>query len=216
MSTSPSGLSQFREELASTCRALAEEGLAPGTSGNVSCRTRPGVLISPAGAELGQLRPEQIPLVDLDGQLLDGELQPSSEINLHLGMYRRYRAGAVVHTHAPMSTAVSCVVQTLPCVHYLMVDLGGHVPVAPYCTFGTQELADAVHDAIEGHTAALMANHGTIAYGDSLAAAAARTRLLEWASRLYWHAAAIGTPRTLTAAEQRDTISQLKRRSPPR
>ena len=149
MSTSPSGLSQFREELASTCRALAEEGLAPGTSGNVSCRTTPGVLISPAGAELGQLRPEQIPLVDLDGQLLDGELQPSSEINLHLGMYRRYRAGAVVHTHAPMSTAVSCVVQTLPCVHYLMVDLGGHVPVAPYCTFGTRELADAVHDAIE-------------------------------------------------------------------
>jgi L-fuculose-phosphate aldolase len=216
LSTSLSGLSQNREELAATCRALAEEGLSPGTSGNVSCLTPPGVLISPAGAELGQLQPEQIPLVDFDGQVLDGELQPSSEINLHLGMYRRYRAGAVVHTHASMSTAVSCVVQALPCVHYLMVDLGGHVPVAPYCTFGTQELADAVHDAIEGHTAALMANHGTITYGDSLALAAARTRLLEWASRLYWHAAAIGTPRTLTDAEQRDTSSELKRRSYPR
>jgi L-fuculose-phosphate aldolase len=216
LSTSPSGLSQFREELAATCRTLAEAGLVPGTSGNVSCRTTPGILISPAGAELGQLSPEQIPLVDFEGEVLDGELRPSSEINLHLGIYRRYRAGAVVHTHAPMSTAVSCVVQVLPCVHYLMVDLGGHVPVAPYCTFGTQELADAVHDAIAGHTAALMANHGTITYGDSLALAAARTRLLEWASRLYWHAAAIGTPRTLTDAEQRDTSSELKRRSYPR
>jgi L-fuculose-phosphate aldolase len=216
LSTSPSGLSEFREELAATCRTLAEQGLTPGTSGNVSARTTSGILISPAGAELGQLQPEQIPLVDCDGHVLDGELQPSSEINLHLELYRRYRAGAVVHTHAPMSTAVSCVVQALPCVHYLMVDLGGHVPVAPYCTFGTQELADAVHNAIEGHTAALMANHGTITYGDSLAVAAARTRLLEWASTLYWHAAAIGTPRTLTIAEQRETSSELERRSRPR
>jgi L-fuculose-phosphate aldolase len=216
LSTSPSGLPQFRQELAATCRALAEEGLVPGTSGNVSCRTTLGVLISPAGAELGRLRPEKIALVDFDGQVLDGELQPSSELNLHLGIYRRYRAGAVVHTHAPMSTAVSCVVQVLPCVHYLMVDLGGQVPVAPYFTFGTQELADAVHDAIDGHTAALMANHGTVTYGDSLAAAATRTRLLEWASTLYWHAAAIGTPRALTDAEQRDIVSELERRSPPR
>jgi L-fuculose-phosphate aldolase len=187
--------------------------LAPGSSGNVSCRTPHGVLISAAGAQLGQLRAEQIPLVDLDGRVLDGELRPSSEIDLHLGMYRRYGAGAVVHTHAPMSTAVSCVLSSLPCVHYLMVDLGGDVPVAPFFTFGTQELADAVHDAIEGHTAALMANHGTVTYGDSLAAAATRTRLLEWAATLYWHAAAIGTPRTLSAAEQRETRSALERRS---
>jgi L-fuculose-phosphate aldolase len=213
LSTSSSGLSQVREELAATCRALAGEGLVPGTSGNVSCRTTAGVLISPAGAELGQLQPQQIPLVDFDGHVLDGDLHPSSEINLHLGMYRRYRAGAVVHTHAPMSTAVSCVAAALPCVHYLMVDLGGQVPVAPYFTFGSQELADAVQDAIGGHTAALMANHGTITYGDSLAAAATRTRLLEWACTLYWRAAAIGTPRTLTDAEQRDTVSELQRRS---
>jgi L-fuculose-phosphate aldolase len=206
-------LSQAREELAATGHALAEEGLVPGTSGNLSCRTTAGVLISPAGAELGQLTPEQIPLVDLDGHVLDGELPPSSEINLHLGMYRRYRAGAVVHTHAPMSTAVSCVVQALPCVHYLMVDLGGQVPVAPYFTFGTQELANAVQEAIEGHTAALMANHGSITYGHDLAAAATRTRLLEWGCTVYWRAAAIGAPRTLTEAEQRATVSELRARA---
>jgi L-fuculose-phosphate aldolase len=195
-----------------TGRAMADESLVTSTSGNVSCRAQEGVLISPAGVALDRLQPEQIPLVDLDGRVIDGELQPSSEINLHLGMYRRYHAGAVVHTHAPMSVAVACVVDELPCLHYLMVELGGHVPVAPYVRFGTQELADAVHNAIEGHTAALMANHGTIAYGEDLGTAAARTRLLEWAATLYWHAAAIGTPRALTEAEQRAAAAELERR----
>lgn len=204
---------ELREELAATCRALAADGLVTGTSGNLSCRAQDGVLISPTGAELGELRAEQIPLVDLDGEVIDGDLQPSSEVNLHLGMYTRYGAGAVVHTHAPMATAVGCVVDRLPCVHYVMVELGGTVPVAPYHTFGTKQLADAVHDAIEGHTAALMANHGTLAYGEDLRTAATRTRLLEWVSTLYWHAAAIGTPRTLSEAEQREVVSEIERRS---
>ncbi len=213
MSTRGRALSELREELAVTCRALAAEGLVTGTSGNLSCRADRGVLISPTGAELAELQAEQIPLVNLDGEVVDGELEPSSEINLHLGIYRRYDAGAVVHTHAPMSAAVACVVDELPCVHYLMVDLGGTVPVAPYFCFGTENLAEAVHDAIEGHTAALMSNHGTLAYGDDLTTAATRTRLLEWVSTLYWHAAAIGTPRTLTDAEQREVLSEIERRS---
>lgn len=213
LSSTRTSLSELREDLATACRALAGEGLVTGTSGNLSCRADDGVLISPTGAELGKLQPDQIPLVDLDGEVIDGELEPSSEIKLHLGMYRRYGAGGVVHTHAPMSAAVACVIDELPCVHYLMVDLGGSVPVAPYFTFGTQELADAVHEAIAGHTAALMANHGTLAYGDDLAIAATRTRLLEWVSTLYWHAAAIGTPRTLTDAEQRDVVMAVERRS---
>ena len=72
----------------------------------------------------------------------------------------------MVHTHAPMATALSCVLEgELPCVHYQMLLLGGSVPVAPYATFGTPELAAAVLDALEGQTAALMANHGAITYG---------------------------------------------------
>ena len=85
--------------------------------------------------------------------------------------------------------------------------------MAPYHCFGTENLAEAVHDMIEGHTAALMSNHGTLAYGDDLATAVTRTRLLEWVSTLYWHAAAIGTPRTLSEAEQREVLSELDRRS---
>jgi L-fuculose-phosphate aldolase len=206
-------LDDLREELAATCRALAAEGLAPGTSGNLSCRAERGVLISPTGAELGELQAPQIPLVDLSGRVLDGELEPSSEIDLHLGVYRRYGAGAVVHAHPPMSTAVSCVVDELPCVHYLMVDLGGSVPVAPYLCPGTDRLAEGVHSAMKGHTAVLMSNHGTLAYAGDLAGAAARTRVLEWVSALYWRAATLGTLRTLTEAEQDEVASELKRRS---
>ena len=151
-------LEQVRHEVASACRHLAAGGLVLGTAGNVSARSGDRVAISPTGAVLGQLTPEQVTVVDLDGEVVEGELAPTSELDLHLGVYRRYDAGAVVHTHAPMATAVSCVLDELPCVHYQMLLLGGSVRVAPYATFGTSELAASVLDALEGRTAALMAH----------------------------------------------------------
>jgi L-fuculose-phosphate aldolase len=96
-----------------------------------------------------------------------------------------------------MATALSCVLDELPCVHYQMLLLGGTVRVAPYETFGTPELAAATLDALEGRTAVLMANHGALVYGADAAAAVEASLLLEWACELYWRAAALGTPRTL-------------------
>ena len=145
-------------------RRLAAEGLVLGTSGNVSARSGDQVAITPTGAVLAELEPEQVTVVDLDGRHVDGELAPTSEVELHLGVYGRYDAGAVVHTHSPMATALSCVLDEVPCVHYGMLQLGGPVPVAPYETFGTPELAAAVLDALEGKRAALMANHGAIVH----------------------------------------------------
>ena len=121
----------------------------------------------------------------------------TSELELHLGVYHRYDAGAVVHTHAPMATALACVLDELPVVHYQMLELGGPVRVVPYATFGTSELAQLTLDALSERTVALMANHGTIAHGADLDEAVERSLLLEWACPLYWRAAAIGTPRTL-------------------
>ncbi len=103
----------------------------------------------------------------------------------------------MVHAHAPMATALSCVVDEVPCVHYDMLRLGGPVPVAPYATFGTPELAAGVLDALEGRTAALMANHGAIAYWADVDGAMASMRLLEWSCTVFWRAAMLGTPRTL-------------------
>jgi L-fuculose-phosphate aldolase len=198
-------LDAVREQVAAASRRLAAEGLVLGTAGNVSARHGDEVAITPTGAVLAKLEPEHVSVVDLDGEQVDGDLAPTSELDLHLGVYRRYDAGAVVHTHAPMATALSCVLDELPCVHYQMLLLGGPVPVAPYATFGTPELATSVLDALDGHRAALMANHGAIAHAQGLDEALELSLLLEWACTVYWRAAAIGEPRAL-GAEEREAV----------
>jgi L-fuculose-phosphate aldolase len=198
-------LEPVREQVAAAGRRLAAEGLVLGTAGNVSARHGDRVAVTPTGAMLAELEPGHVSVVDLEGRHVDGELAPTSELELHLGVYRRYDAGAVVHTHAPMATALSCVLDELPCVHYGMLELGGTVPVAPYATFGTPELAGLVLDALEGRRAALMANHGAIVYAGDLAEALKLALLLEWACTVYWRAAAIGEPRVL-GAEEREAV----------
>src|SRR5919202_1033310 len=153
-------LDDQREQVAAASRRLAQEGLVVGTSGNLSARGDDHVAITPTGAELGSLEAGQVSVVDLEGQVTWGDLAPTSELGLHLGVYRRYDAGAVVHTHSPMATALACVLDELPCVHYQMLLLGGSVRVAEYATFGTPELAESVLEALDGRTGALMANHG--------------------------------------------------------
>src|SRR3954454_569093 len=125
-------LEREREQVATAARRLAADGLVQGTSGNVSARAGDHVAVTPTGGVLAELEAEHVTVVDLDGRVVDGELAPTSEAGLHLGVYRRYDAGAVVHTHAPMATALSTVLDELPCVHYEMLALGGTVRVAPY------------------------------------------------------------------------------------
>jgi L-fuculose-phosphate aldolase len=202
-----SDLEALRGELVRACRRLAASGMVTGTSGNLSARAAERVVITPTGARFDELASGDLAVVDLNGHLLEGRLAPTSELDLHLNVYRRYDAVAVAHTHAPMATAVGCVLEELPCVHYTMLALGGSVRVAPYRTFGTAELAQVVGDALDGRTAALLANHGTIAYGGDVAAAIEATELLEWASALYLRAAALGAPRALTDEQQQTTVA---------
>lgn len=202
-------LQREREQVAAASRRLAADGLVLGTAGNLSARAGELVAVTPTGGVLAELEPEQIAVVDLDGRQVDGELAPTSELDLHLGVYRRYGAGGVVHTHAPIATALSCVLDELPCIHYQLLGLGGTVRVAPYHTFGTPELADAVLAALDGRTAALMANHGAIAYGNDVDAAVEQSLLLEWGCSLYWHAAQIGEPRALDAEELQAVVNAV-------
>ena len=200
------GIEEQREQVAAASRRLAAEGLTPGTAGNVSARHDELVAISPTGAVLAELQGEDVTVVDIEGRQVDGPYAPTSELDLHLGVYKRYRAGAVVHTHAPMATAIACSqMDELPCVHYQMLMLGGSVRIAPYRTFGTPSLAESVLQALEEHTAALMANHGALTYGGDMAAAVDNMLLLEWACGVYWHAAALGKPRVL-GREQLDAV----------
>lgn len=197
----PTDITQARAQVADAARRLAATGLVTGTAGNVSARCGEAVAITPTGARLADVAAAGVTVVDLAGAVLDGTLAPTSELDLHLGVYAaREDAGAVVHTHAPMATALACVLDELPCVHYDMLLLGGPVRVAPYATFGTPELAASAVAALEGRAAALLANHGAITLGTDLDAAMRATELLEWAATVYWRAAQVGTPRVLDEA----------------
>jgi L-fuculose-phosphate aldolase len=203
---------ELREEVAAACRRLAADGLVHATAGNVSARDGDLIAITPTGARLEDLRAEEVAVVDRAGELVDGPLAPTSELALHLGVVERFGAGAVVHTHAPFATALSCVLDEVPIVHYEMLMLGGPVRVAPYATFGTPELATGCLDALDGRTAALMANHGAITWGADLAAALAATEVLEWACAVYWRAAQIGTPRLMDDAAREEFATAVTQR----
>lgn len=200
-----------RRSLADACRRLAAEGLVIGTAGNLSVRSGDAVVVTPTGCVLSEVEPAAMTVVDLDGEMRDGGPAPTSELGLHLGVYERFEwAGAVVHTHSPMATAVGCVLDELPPVHYQMLALGGPVRVAPYATFGSDELHANVLAALEGHTAALMQNHGALTCGAGLDAAVEATFLLEWACSLYWHASQMGTPSVLSEQQLADVGTQVQ------
>jgi len=177
-----SALSSYESNWPSPAARWRTRGLGTGTGSNLSYRAGAGVLISTTGAELSRPQASEIPLVELDDEV-DGELEPISEVNLHHGIYHRYRATAFVHTQAPIATTVACVVDESPCVHCLMVDLGAACrwrrigrSAARARRRGTRSTA---------HSAALTANHDTLAHGDDPATAATRTRLLEWVGTPY-------------------------------
>ena len=202
MTDSGPALEPQRAAVAEACRRLGAEGLLIGTAGNVSVRVEDRVAITATGAVLAELTPDQVTVVDLDGKVVAGALEPTSELDLHLGVYRRYGTGAVVHTHAPMATAVSCVLDELPCIHYQLLALGGTALSAASAAPPTGELAGSVLAALEGRSAALMANHGAVTHATTLDKAVEHALLLEWACGVYQHAAALGTPRVLDEQQQ--------------
>lgn len=190
-----------RERLAIASRRIAEGGLVVGTAGNLSVRCEDHVVLTPTGGVLGELTAEMMSVVDLDGEHVDGDLAPTSELPLHLGIYRTTGATAIAHAHALASTAVSCTHDELPAIHYTILQLGGAIRVAPYATFGSDELAANVAAALEGRSAALMQNHGSVAYGRTIEEACERLEALEWHAELYSRAVALGKPRVLTDAD---------------
>jgi L-fuculose-phosphate aldolase len=204
-------LEHERHVVADVARRLADAGMALGTAGNVSARHGGFVAVTRMGATLATVTAEDVAVVGLDGSSVEGAA-PTSELALHLGAYGRFGAGAVIHAHAPVSTALSCVLDELPAVHYQMVALGGPVRVARYATAGTGELAEVTLDALENRYAVLMANHGVLTIGEDLEAAMERVRLLEWTATVYWQAAAIGTPRTLGSAQLDAVRDEMSRR----
>ncbi len=191
-----------RAEVAETALGLLTTGLIVNTSGNVSIRVGEHVVITPSGRNYKSLTPRDIAVVDLKGDVIEGEMLPSSETPLHLAVYESNpNVGAVVHVHSVYATAVSTILDQLPAIHYQMTDLGGPVPVAPYRTFGTAELAEVTSQALLGRSAVIMKNHGSLTTADTLDKALARCVTLEWCSRVYLKAVSGGTPNILSTDE---------------
>ncbi|MCZ0989895.1 class II aldolase/adducin family protein [Streptomyces diastatochromogenes] len=198
--------------LVATARRTVTDGLVVGTSGNVSARVGDLVLVTPSGVPYDRLAPDDITGVDLDGRQVLGTLGPTSELPMHLAVYRTTDARAVVHTHAVHATAVSTLVTELPPIHYMAGALGGRVRVAAYATYGTDELAAHMLDALADRSGCLLRNHGTITYGATLDQAYDRTAQLEWMCRLWLTASSVPglTPSLLTEAQLEEAGARLK------
>ncbi|MEV4442523.1 class II aldolase/adducin family protein [Streptomyces sp. NPDC049577] len=195
-------------KVVATARRTTAEGLVVGTSGNVSARIGDVVLVTPTGVPYDRLGPGDAVGVGLDGRRLFGALLPTSELPMHLAVYRATDAAAIVHTHAVHATAVSTLVTEMPLIHYMAAALGGPVRVAPYALYGTDELARHILTALEGRTGCLLRNHGTLTYGATLDQAYDRTAQLEWMCRVWLTATAVpGRTPALLSLEQLDEVA---------
>jgi len=195
-------LGDERAAVVRACQQLLASGLVRGTSGNVSVRRADAVAVSPTGVPYPELTPAAVPVLGLDGSPLDGELAPTSELALHLAVYRaRPDVAAIVHTHSMFATVFAVLGEPIPPVHYLLARAGGNVPLAPYARYGTAELAAACVRALADGPAVLLAQHGVVTVGADLAAALAAAEAVEYVAELAWRARLAGEPRILDAEQ---------------
>jgi L-fuculose-phosphate aldolase len=204
-------LREARAQLVTYGARLLDDGLAVGSAGNLSVRCGDVVAITPSGIGYRELRPADIAVITLDGAEVDAPEAPSSEVPMHLAVYRATTAIAVVHTHSAEVIALSAARDELPAIHYAMSNLGGPVRVAPYVRFGSAGLARAAVAALAGRRAAILRNHGAICYGSTLDQAYERALLLEWLARVYRLALYYGEPSTLSQAQLDEVTAEARR-----
>ncbi len=179
-------------------------GLVEGTAGNVSCvdKSRSFALITPTGVPFLELVAAQLAIVDLDGNLLHGEYLPSSELQMHLEIYRaRPDVRSVVHTHSRFATTFAVLNRPIEAVHYVLAFAGPSVEVAPYRTYGSKELGKSCVSTLGDRNAVLLQNHGVIAVGCTAAKALNVAQSVEYTAELLWRALCIGTPTVLSDEE---------------
>jgi len=179
-------------------------GFMPSKSGNVSQRIAGGFRITPSALPYAALTEAELVDVALDGSVLRGARRPSSEWRLHADIFAaRPDAQAIIHTHSPRATALSCARRGLPAFHYMIALAGGDdIRCSAYATFGTQALAEAAVVALQGRRACLLANHGVVALGSSLAAAETLAREVENLAGEYLDLLAAGLEPVLLTAEE--------------
>lgn len=205
-----------RKAVIETALIMSRKGLSPGRSGNVSCRFKDGMLITPSGKNYEDTAVEDIVFVEGNGGVPAKQLKPSSEWRFHQAVYQA-RAGCqgIVHTHSRHATILACTGQPIPAFHYMVAVAGGKdIPCVPYATFGTKELASYVAGGLANRDACLMASHGQIAIGETLAAALELAFEVETLSEQYFKVLLLGAaglkPAILSDAHMAEMVEKFK------
>lgn len=200
-------LQRSREQVLEYARAIEEKGLIFGTWGNVSCiMEAEKMVITPSGIDCKMLQPDDMVAVNLQGEMIESKWKPSTELLLHLEIYKaRNDSFAIIHTHSKYATVFAVARKEIAVVTEEMAQLfGGSVPVAQYALPGSQELAvNAVTALGETGFAALLANHGVVCLGETLAEAFQRCQVLERSAEILLWSSLLGDPYKLTSKEVR-------------
>ncbi len=187
MRSTKQALEEARAAIVHMGHCLTEKRLVAGSWGNISCRTADGeYAITPSGRAYDTLRPEDIVLINNECQALEGRLPPSSESRLHTAVYAACgEAQAIIHTHSIYASALAAMRKPVPpIIEDLVQIIGGEVHCAAYAPPGTQQLACNAVAALNGRKAALLANHGAVCWGNSLADALIVAEILEKAAQI--------------------------------
>ena len=203
-----------RQEIVDYGKKMSSAGLSKGTSGNISAYDpeRGYMAISPSGLDYFETAAEDIVILDLDGNIVEGCRKPSSEHALHATIYKLHPdARGVVHAHSTYCTTFACLKQPIEAVHYLLAGAETfRIPCADYATYGTEELAEKVSEVNGEGLAMLLANHGMVAYGPSLSKAFNVAENVEWVAEIQWRTMCVGKPAVLSKAEIDVVIESFK------
>lgn len=201
-----------RAALVAIAKGMCASGLSPGRSGNVSCRFRDGMLITPTAKRYEEMTAADMVFVSANGTVPEGQGRPSSEWHFHLAAYAaRPDRHALVHTHSLHATALACARRNIPAFHYMVAVAGGSdVPCVPYATFGTEELARYVAHGLSNRDACLMANHGLVALGRSPAHALELAREVETLAAQYIAVLNLGAVHILPDDEMARVLEKFK------
>jgi L-fuculose-phosphate aldolase len=205
-----------REAIVEYCIKLIEHGLTKGTGGNISIFNRKEKImaISPGGMDYYKTKPEDVVIMDLEGNTVDGIRKPSSEYNLHKIFYeRREDFDSVVHCHSMFSAVLSCLHWPIPATHYMIALAGKDVRCAEYATFGTQQLAENAFEAMKDRNAVLLGNHGLLAASTDLPNAFNIAEEIEFCAEIYYRAKCAGEPVILSDEEMELMLARFQQYS---
>nr|WP_171000561.1 L-fuculose-phosphate aldolase [Companilactobacillus huachuanensis] len=186
-----------REQLIEYGKKLVETELTKGTGGNLSIYDRQNgqIAITPSGIDFNKIKKSDIVILDIDGNVIDGDTVPSSEWQMHLKEYQeRTDIDAIIHAHTIYATVLSVLHTPLPASHYMIAVAGKDVRVAKYATYGSKELADNSFEAMKDRKAVFLANHGLLAGSYNIANAFNIIEEIEYCAKIYCIAKSIGTP----------------------